>query len=161
MGDETMFREMRRKNQELTELECFEVLKNAPRGVLAIHGEDGYPYAIPMNHFYHNDKLYFHCAKMGHKIDALSMNDKVSFCVMDEGYRKENEWSLNIKSVVIFGTIRMMDLDANAMEMLRNLGIKHYPSTESVDEVMQQASARVQMLELSIDYMSGKLVNES
>ncbi len=156
-----MFRPLRRKNQMLSKEECIEVLTNAPRGVLAIYGEDEYPYALPMNHIYLNNKLYFHSATEGHKIDALALNNKISFCVMDEGFRKEDEWALNIKSVVIFGTMKKIDNTAESMSILRALGIKHYPDAESVEKVMSGHSSRVQMLELTIHHMSGKIVNES
>ncbi len=156
-----MFRGMRRFKQEISQEECKKVLRDAPRGVLSVHGEDGYPYSIPMNHLYLDGKLYFHSAKEGHKLEAIALNDKVSFCVMDEGFRKEGEWPLHIKSVVIFGTMRKIDSDEEAMDILRKLGMKHYPTEESMEEVMKSASMRVQMLELSIDHMTGKLVNES
>ena len=84
-----MFRKMRRTKQEITKYECEEVLKQEPRGVLAVAGNEGYPYAFPMNHVYMDGKLYFHCAKEGHKIDALGENNKVSFCVMDQGFRRD------------------------------------------------------------------------
>lgn len=156
-----MFRTMRRINQVISEESCMEVLTSAPRGVLAVHGEDGYPYAFPMNHFYLDGKLYFHCATEGHKIDAIAANKKVSFCVIDEGFRKEGEWPLNIRSVVVFGTIKKLENDTSSMKILRELGIKHYPDVESVKKVMSGHSSRVQMLELTIHHMSGKLVNES
>ena len=70
-----MFREMRRIKQALSQDECTEVLKNEPRGVLSLIGENGYPYGIPMDHWYceEDGKLYFHCAKEGHKLGALML----------------------------------------------------------------------------------------
>lgn len=156
-----MFRKMRRFKQEISQEQCIEVLREAPRGVLSLLGENGYPYGIPMNHLYLDGKLYFHSAKEGHKLDGIAVNDKVSFCVMDEGFRKDGEWPLHITSVVIFGTMRKVESGEESMEILRKLGMKHYPSEETMEEVMKSASMRVQMLELSIDYMTGKLVNES
>lgn len=134
-----MFRNMRRFKQQLSEQECLDVLTHAPRGVLAVNGKDGYPYAFPMNYIYLNGKIYFHCAKVGHKLDALASDDRVSFCVMDEGFRKNEEWALNIKSIVIFGCVKKID---------------------SSQEI-KKAGAHVQILELSIYHMTGKLVNES
>ena len=88
-----MFRKMRRFKQELSKEECMEILKNEPRGVLSVLGDDGYPYGMPVTHWYNekNGKIYFHGAKSGHKIDAIKNCDKVSFCVYDKGYRKEND----------------------------------------------------------------------
>ena len=104
-----MFRMMRRFKQELLENECIEVLENEPRGIMAVHGDNGYPYAFPMNYIYIDGKLYFHCAKEGHKIDAISADNKVSFCIIDKGFKKEGDWALNIKSVIVFGKIKKID----------------------------------------------------
>lgn len=156
-----MFRKMRRFKQSLPESECIEILIKEPRGVMAVHGEDGYPYAFPMNHIYIDGKLYFHCAKEGHKLDAISKDERVSFCVMDQGFRKEGEWPLNISSVIVFGRIRTVDDPEEMVRIVRTLGLKHYPTPESVEEEIKKAISRVQILEMSIDHMTGKLVNES
>ncbi len=156
-----MFRDMRRFKQKLTEQECVDVLTHAPRGVLAVHGEDGYPYAFPINYIYMDGKIYFHCAKVGHKLDALASNDKVSFCVMDEGFRKSGDWALNIKSVVIFGCVKKINDTQEAEEIVRQIGQKYYPTAEGVEEEIRKAGAKMQILELSIDHMTGKLVKES
>jgi nitroimidazol reductase NimA-like FMN-containing flavoprotein (pyridoxamine 5'-phosphate oxidase superfamily) len=156
-----MFRSMRRIKQQLSEQECADVLTHAPRGVLAVHGENGYPYAFPMNYLYLDGRIYFHCAKAGHKLDAIEANDKVSFCVMDKGFRKDGEWALHIKSIVAFGRIKKIEPSQRAEEILRMLGLKYYPTKESVEEEIHKAGARAQILELSIDHMTGKLVKES
>jgi len=156
-----MFRKMRRFKQEISEQECIDTLKEQPRGVLAVHGEDGYPYAFPMDYIYMNEKLYFHCAKEGHKLDAIAADNRVSFCVMDEGFRKDGDWALNIRSIVIFGRVKRIDDADETLKVVRQLGLKYYPTAESVEEEIRKAIARVQILELSIDHMTGKLVNES
>ena len=85
------FRKMRRFKQELTRERCLEILESAPRGVLALHGENGFPYAIPLNQYFdpEDGKLYFHGAKEGLKADLLKQNNKACFTVMDEGFVKE------------------------------------------------------------------------
>ncbi|MCR5546786.1 MAG: pyridoxamine 5'-phosphate oxidase family protein, partial [Lachnospiraceae bacterium] len=102
-----MFREMRRIKQKISEEECIRVLKEQKRGVLSVLGDDGYPYGMPINQWYceKDGHIYFHGAKNGHKIDAIRNCDKVSFCVYDEGYRKEGDWALNINSVIVFGRL--------------------------------------------------------
>jgi nitroimidazol reductase NimA-like FMN-containing flavoprotein (pyridoxamine 5'-phosphate oxidase superfamily) len=152
---------MRRYKQEIPKQECIDILIKQPRGVLAVHGEDGYPYAFPMNHIFINGKLYFHCAKEGHKIDALAVNNKVSFCVMDDGFRKEGEWALNIRSVVIFGRVKRIDDPTETLEITHQLGLKYYPTAESVNEEIRKAITKLLILELSIEHITGKLVNES
>ena len=105
-----MFRGMRRFKQQISDEECIRILKEQPRGVLSLIGDDGYPYGIPIDHWYceEDGKLFFHGAKEGHKIDAISKCDKASYCVMDEGFREEGEWALNINSVIVFGRIRLV-----------------------------------------------------
>ena len=156
-----MFRKMRRFNQEIPEQECIDILKEQARGVLAVYGEDGYPYTFPMDYIYMDEKIYFHCAKEGHKLDAIAADNRVSFCVMDEGFRKSGDWALNIRSIVIFGRVRRIDDADETLKIVHRLGLKYYPTAESVDEEIRKAIARVQILELSIDHMTGKLVNES
>ena len=158
-----MFRQMRRFKQQISEDECKEVLKNEPRGVLALMGDDGYPYAIPLNHWYSekDNKLYFHCAKEGKKLDSISKCDKVSFCVMDEGYRNEGEWALNIKSVVAFGKMRIVEDEEKKKEICINLTRKFTDDKDFLEHELTNAFPRVCCLEIEIEHMTGKLVNES
>ena len=158
-----MFRQMRRFKQQISEDECKEVLKTEPRGVLAMMGDDGYPYAIPLNHWYSekDNKLYFHCAKEGKKLDSISKCDKVSFCVMDEGYRNEGEWALNIKSVVAFGKMRIVEDEEKKKEICINLTRKFTDDEDFLEHELTNAFPRVCCLEIEIEHMTGKLVNES
>lgn len=158
-----MFRKMRRFKQQISDEECIEVLKNAPRGVLSMIGDEGYPYGIPIDHWYceEDGKLYFHGAKEGHKIDSLMKNDKVSFVVMDEGFRKEGEWALNIKSVIIFGRMKFVNDPEKAKKIGINLCRKFTDDDEYIQREITQALPRAQFLELIPEHMTGKLVNES
>ena len=156
-----MFRKMRRNKQQLPDQECVELLKQEPRGVLALLGDDGYPYTVPMDFFYDEGKLYFHCAKEGHKIDAIKKCGKASFCVMDKGFRRQDEWALNIKSVVAFGRIRLVEDRKETMARVRQLGNKYNPSPEAVEKELERTADIVQCFEFQIEHMTGKLVNES
>ena len=84
-----MFREMRRKDKMKTYEEAVQILGECTNGVLSVTGDDGYPYGMPMNHWYNEEdgKLYFHCGNVGHRLDALKKDGKVSFCTCDQGYR--------------------------------------------------------------------------
>ena len=158
-----MFRPMRRFRQEISREECEKILLEAPRGVLAVLGDEGYPYALPIDFLYvpEQARIYFHGAKEGHKLDAIRRVDKCSFCVMDEGFRREGEWALNIKSVIVFGRVRPIAEEQNNLEIARRIGLKYYPDAESVEEEMRKAASRVLCLEMQIEHMTGKLVNES
>ena len=106
-----MFRELLRRKQRLSNEECISILKSEKRGVLSVNGDEGYPYGMPMNHFYNENDgcIYFHCGKHGHRVDALSKDSRVSFCVYDNGFRRDGEWALNIKSVIVFGQMEVVD----------------------------------------------------
>ena len=161
--EKIMFREMRRKKQQLEESECVEILKNEKRGVLSVIGDDGYPYGIPMDHYYHeeNGKIYFHCALEGHKMDAVKACDKVSYCVFDEGYRNEGEWALNIKSVIVFGRVRVLDDHEQGLRMAELLAEKFTDDRAYIDHELNHSGPRMACLEITPEHMTGKLVNES
>jgi len=160
-----MFREMRRFKQQISDEECIRILKEQPRGVLSMLGDNGYPYGIPLDHWYSevDNKLYFHCAKTGHKIDAVTTCDKVSYCVMDEGYRKDGEWALNINSVVIFGRMRVVDDTEDELKRKIAVGLcqKFTDDEAFLHKELTHAMPRAAFLELTPEHMTGKLVNES
>ena len=158
-----MIREMRRKKQALDEAECREVLKQEVRGVLSVIGDDGYPYGMPMDYWYceETNRIYFHGARAGHKIDAIKRCDKVSFCVHDAGYRKPGDWVLNIRSVIVFGRIRFVE-DPELMRTAgTNLCKKFTDDPEYLERELSHIGPSVLFLELEPEHMTGKLVNES
>ena len=159
-----MFRPMRRYKQALSQERCAEVLAAAPRGVLSLVGDDGYPYGIPMDHWYcpENGKLYFHGARAGHKLDAMAACDKVSYCVLDEGYRKPGDWALNFSSVIVFGRLRPVTDPELIRAVCLGISGKFVDDPEKYTEDGLRTSSSVLLcLELTPEHISGKLVNES
>lgn len=158
-----MFRELVRKKQQISQEECIQILKNEKRGVLSVHGDDGYPYGMPLNHYYceEDGKLYFHSGMTGHKIDSLRQNSKVSYCVYDEGYRKEGEWALNIRSVILFGRIEFLEDREKIYEISRKLSYKFTDDTAYIEREIEHSGPRTLMFALTIEHMTGKLVNEA
>ena len=158
-----MFRKMRRFKQQISEEECIRILKEQPRGVLSMIGDDGYPYGIPLDHWYSGNKLYFHGAKVGHKTDAITAFDKVSYCVMDEGFRRDGEWALNIRSVVVFGRMRIVDDAEDDLKVKIATGLcRKFTDDEAfLQKELTHAMPRAAFLELTPEHMTGKLVNES
>ena len=126
-------------------------------------GDDGYPYGIPLNHWYceEDGRLYFHGARAGHKIDAFRACDKVSYCVYDQGYRREGEWALNIRSVVVFGRIRLLEDEEKTIKICSALCRKFTDDEEYLEKELKKDLSRVQCLELVPEHMTGKLVNEA
>ena len=157
-----MFREMRRIKQQISREECIEILKNEPRGVLSVIGDDGYPYGVPMNHFYceEDGKIYFHGGFLGHKIDAIKANDKVSFCVYDKGVLEEIGGSLCIKSVVIFGRAKLIEDREKTVELCRRLCYKFTQDEAYIEDEIAKFAAGTLCFELVPEHMTGKLVHE-
>ena len=158
-----MFREMMRKKQQISREECIEVLKSQPRGVLSVLGDEGYPYGMPMNHWYceADGKLYFHSGMKGHRTDAMQACDKASFCVYDEGYRREGEWALNIRSVIAFGRLQVVTDQQKMMEFIWQLGDKFTDDKDYLEREIAQALDHTLVFALDVEHMTGKLVNEA
>jgi nitroimidazol reductase NimA-like FMN-containing flavoprotein (pyridoxamine 5'-phosphate oxidase superfamily) len=157
-----MFRAMGRIKQQISGEECIRVLKEQPRGVLSMIGDEGYPYGIPLNHLYMDDgHIYFHCGKHGHKIDAIAKCDKVSYCVYDQGYRRDGEWALNISSVIVFGRIREVTDEDRMREICTLLTKKFTDDDEYLQRELRDSFKNVKCLELIPEHMTGKLVNEA
>lgn len=157
-----MFREMRRKNQALPLEECVEILKTEKRGTLAVLGDDNYPYALPVNFYYSEaeNKIYLHSAREGHKIDAITAHDKVSFTTHTPGEKPADDWAFYVKSVIVFGRAELMIDQPLSREKLRKLGEKYYPTAGELEKVMEKHSHKVQMIAITIEHLSGKLVHE-
>ena len=158
-----MFRELVRKNRRITESECIEILKNEKRGVLSVIGDYGYPYGMPMNHYYNEDdgKIYFHCGKGGHRADSLEKCKKVSFCVYDKGYKNQGEWALNIKSVIVFGEIEIVDDVTEFKEVIENLCKKFTDDEEYIKREIRLFAEKTTILKMTPQHICGKNVNEA
>lgn len=156
-----MFRDLTRKKQQLTINECKQILKEEVRGVLAVNGDSGYPYALPINFYYDEttNNIYFHSGKQGHKIDAIKNNDKVSFCVYDKGYRENDHWSLNIKSVIVFG--RISEVKAWDNDLMVNFCKRFTLDMEYINNEVETFKNNTAILCLKIEHITGKLVNEA
>lgn len=158
-----MFRELVRKNKQMSTEDCVDVLKKETRGVLSVLGDGDYPYGTPMNHWYNEEDgcVYFHCGKLGHRLDALKKHDKVSFCVYDQGYRREGEWAFNVKSVIIFGKIEIIDDLDRVIDITTKLSYKFTQDEEYIRKEIRVGAANTLLLKLVPDHMCGKLVNEA
>lgn len=157
-----MFRSMRRFKQQVSDDACKRVLQTAKRGVLAVHGDDGYPYAVPMNFVYDepNETIWFHAAKEGHKLDAIRQNDKVCFTVLDDGFKQDGDWAWYVTSVVVFGRAVPVTDERTRDAALRALAAKYYPPEEDTEADMARNAARAQVIALQMEHMTGKLVHE-
>ena len=158
-----MFREMIRKNKQLTQEECIEILKAETRGVLSVIGDDDYPYGTPMNHWYNEEDgaIYFHCGNIGHRLEALRKNNKGSLCVMDKGYREEGEWAWHVNSVIVFGKIEIIDDMDVIADVAMKLSHKFTLDDEYIKKEIEVHGHRTLLLKLIPEHMCGKKVVES
>lgn len=153
-----MFREMRRKRQALSKEECDAILQQGTSGVLALSGDDGYPYAVPISYVYEDDKLYFHSARAGHKLDAVKRNAKASFCVIDQDQIVPEEYTSYFRSVIAFGKIRILEDDQEKWSAIEKLAVKYAPgeSRENRKKAIEREWNPLCVLEMSIEHMTGK-----
>ncbi len=153
-----MFREMRRKKQILPMNEVNDILAKGTSGVLAVSGDDGYPYAVPISYVYDGGRIYFHCAKSGHKLDAIRRNSKVSFCVIDQDHIVPEEYTTYYRSVIAFGTIRILENVQEKRAAIEKLAAKYTPddSAQNRAKAIDRDWAPLCMLEMSVDHVTGK-----
>lgn len=153
-----MFREMRRKKQALPPKECAAVLRRGTSGVLALEGDCGYPYAVPISYVYDGEKLYFHSARTGHKLDAIRHNPKASFCVIDQDQVVPEEYTTYFRSVVVFGRMRVLEDEQEKRKAIEKLAIKYAPkdSPENRREAIDREWEPLCMLEMTVEHLSGK-----
>jgi nitroimidazol reductase NimA-like FMN-containing flavoprotein (pyridoxamine 5'-phosphate oxidase superfamily) len=156
-----MFREMRRKKQLLSEAETIEILQSCTSGVLAVIGDDDYPYAVPLSYVYKDGKLFFHFAKAGHKIDSIQKNNKVSFCVIKEDNVIQKTFTTHFRSAIVFGRARILTEDSEKRYALECLAAKYSPDyiTEGQSEIERDWN-RVCVAEVNIEHMTGKAAIE-
>jgi len=152
-----MFREMRRKKQQLSTEESISVLRKGTSGVLAVFGEEGYPYAVPLSYIYHDGKIFFHCALTGHKLDAIRSNPKVSFCVIDQDQVIPEEYTTYFRSVIVFGQARVLEDEGEKRAALESLAARYSPEQEDGrKKEINELFNRLHMVEITIDHMTGK-----
>lgn len=153
-----MFRKMKRIKQQLSDKESSEILKKNTSGVLALLADDGYPYAIPMSYVYDNNKIYFHGSKTGHKIDAMKNYNKASFCVIDQDNIIPVKYTTYFKSVIVFGTIHIIEDEDKIKQAIQLLAMKYHPhdsKNHRTYEITKEWNSLC-MMEFSIKHMTGK-----
>ena len=158
-----MFRELTRKNKAATREECIRLLENEKRGVLSVLGDDGYPYGMPMNHYYNpaDGHLYFHSGQKGHRSDAMARCDKASYCVYNKGFVKPGDWALNIDSVIVFGRLRVVEDHDRALALCRELSYKFTRDEAYIEDEIKNNAHRTILLRLVPEHICGKSVHEA
>lgn len=148
---------MRRIKQQLTQEECEKILERGRTGVLAVLGDDGYPYTVPINYYYTDGKIYLHCAKSGHKLDAIRSNPKVSFCVVERDDILQEKFTTLFKSAVAFGKAEILSDKEEMRSSVTALSEKY--CSDFLDEVPAEVERGFDilcMIKINIEHLTGK-----
>lgn len=156
------FRELIRKKKALPCAECLRILETEKRGVLSVLGEGGYPYGMPMDHFYHAEdgRLYFHCGRIGHRLEALRACDKVSYCVMTAPEDIKGDWAKLIKSVIVFGRMEIVDDYERMVDITTKLCHKFTLDEAYIAQEIAQSGKGTLLLVLTPEHICGKRIEE-
>ena len=151
---------MRRFKQQLPDEESAAILQSAKRGFLSVIGDGGYPYSVPINFVFEDGRIYFHCAREGHKLDAIRACDKACFTVLDEPEKEPGDWWYHVRSVICFGRVKPIADDKERLCRLRSLGRKYFPDGYDTESDIVRNGPKAEILEFTIEHMSGKAVRE-
>lgn len=153
-----MFQTMRRKRQELSREDTAAILERRASGVLALAEEGGFPYAVPLSYVYTGDKLYFHCAKSGHKLGLIRQNPKASFCVVDQDQIVPEEYTTYFRSAIVFGELRVMEDGPEKRAAIEALAAKYDPEgpADGRQKEIDREWGALCVLEMKISHMTGK-----
>lgn len=151
-----MFRDMRRKRQQLPQEEAETILREGTSGVLSLLGDEGYPYGVPLSYVYAQGHLYFHCATEGHKLDAIRREPKASFCVIGQDKVLPEAFTTVYRSVIVFGRVKLLEEESAILQAIETLSLRYSPQAVGMKEEIQKNWERFYMLEMTIDHMTGK-----
>ena len=150
-----MFSKMRRFRQVLPMEENIRILENGKVAVWAVAGDDDYPYAVPINYVYHEGTVYIHCAKEGHKLDAIRRNPKCSLCVVDKDEVVPEEFTSYFRSVIAFGEAHIIEDKEALICALRLLSEKYCPGIDPTGEIGRFIN-NVCVVEIKLTEITGK-----
>lgn len=151
------FRAMRRKRQQLPDAESIEILQKATSGTLALLGDGGYPYAVPISYVYADGTLFFHSALSGHKVDAIRKCDKASFCVIDKDDVQPEKYTTLFRSVIAFGRVHIVEDETEKLQIARLLGNRYNPNQdEALQKEIESGLSRMLAIRFDIEHLTGK-----
>lgn len=152
-----MFQKMRRFKQELPQTEIDRILQLNTSGVLALIDNDGYPYSVPLSYVYSNGNIYFHSAKMGHKIDAIKNCKKATFCIVDKDDVQPEQYTTFYKSVIAFGNVEIVNNNEETLSAIKELGEKYYPNhNNELQNEIEKFKTAFLIIRFDIEHITGK-----
>ena len=141
------------------------VLEEGKTGIVGVLGDDGYPYTVPINYVSLEDKIYFHSAKKGHKVDAIAKEPKVSMTVVEKDDVVSREFTTYFRSIQLFGKAYVVEDEAERNVAFRALCEKFSGADmDRYDEIMSKEAAAAAIVRIDIEHITGKesmeLVNQ-
>ncbi|MDF9826326.1 nitroimidazol reductase NimA-like FMN-containing flavoprotein (pyridoxamine 5'-phosphate oxidase superfamily) [Ereboglobus sp. PH5-10] len=153
--------EVRRQDRLLDEAGQERLLETGEYGFLAMNTAIG-GYGIPINFVREKtgdgaDRIYFHCAPEGRKLDALAADNRASFCVVGATRVVPDKFTTAYESVIVFGRIAS-NLDADERRAALRLLVKKYcpEFIEKGEKYMEASFHRTHILRLDIEHRTGK-----
>lgn len=151
-----MFRKMRRSKKEVTRTEAEAILADGEYGVMSVHGENGYPYGIPVNYIYHNNGIYIHCAHEGHKIDSIARDSKVSFCTVSQTELVPEKFTSKYRSAIIFGKASIIEGEEKIMALRGLINKYSLDFVDKGEKYIDAEKAGTTVIKISIAHITGK-----
>lgn len=152
-----MFPKMRRIKQQLDNSEVLDILKSNTTCTLALIGENGYPYSLPISYCYDEDNIYFHCAKVGHKIDCIKNCDSISLSVIEHDEIIEEKFTDKYKSVVVFDKVEIIDDEKEIRRLCRKMCAALCPNvSDGIEKEIEQFIEQTAVVKITIEHMTGK-----
>lgn len=146
---------MRRFAQALPQEEVMRILNEGKVAVWALGGDDGYPYAVPVNYVYCNGYIYIHSATAGHKIDAVNNNPLCSICIIDKDDVVPQKFTSYYRSIIAFGRAQIITCEDEIIMALRSLCNKYCMGFDPTDEINKFLKS-ILIIRIQIEKLTGK-----
>ena len=152
-----MYKEIRRKDRALDNASAFAVLKNSAYGVLSTADKDNQPYGVPVSYVVVDNSIFIHSATEGHKLENITSNSKVSFCVVGKTRLLPDKFSTQYESAIVFGTASLVDGENQKREAFKAILAKYSPDhMEAGEKYIDKLFDQVIVMQVSIDHITGK-----
>ena len=152
-----MTKPLRREDRRLDDAAAMALLKRGEYGILSTSDKNNRPYGIPVNYVLIEECIFFHCATEGQKLENITANTGVSFCVVGKTELIPEKFSTRYESVVVSGIADLIEdevLKKNALlALVTKYAPNHIPAGDAyIDKLMGQTA----VVRVSIEHLAGK-----
>ncbi|NBI62668.1 5-nitroimidazole antibiotic resistance protein [Clostridiales bacterium] len=152
-----MKREMYKKERQMSEADVIKACQSGNHGTLSMIGDDGYPYATPVNYIYIDGKIYIHSAKYGYKVDCVNRDNKVCFSAIINAKVEQSKFTAAFQSIIAKGKIHAVEDEGERRKVLEQFIYKLSPDfVENGMKFVDGAIGKTLLLCMDIEEMTGK-----